>query len=98
MEQDGHAPCAKFVEEAIKSVRMVGMAMAQDNGLNATEVDAQHCEVVQCTFRCHSGIKKDRLTLSLVDNGDQQGNTMLGTQLISYEAILRQRETMCHLS
>ena len=75
MEQDGNASCAKLAEEAIQPVCMVGITMAQDNGLNGTEVNAQHGEVVQCSVRRHSSIKEHCLTLPLVDHSDQQGNT-----------------------
>ncbi len=65
-------PFAKPVEEAIQPMRMVGMAMAQDDRLNGTEINAEHCQVVQCSIRRHSRIKKKCLTLSLVNNGDEQ--------------------------
>ena len=73
MEQDRHASRAEFVEEAIQPVRMVGMAVAQHNGLNGAEIDAEHRQVVQRSVRRHPGIKQDRLPLPLVDQGYQEG-------------------------
>ena len=82
MEQDREVSFPQFVKEAIQSLRVIGMTMTQYNGLNAPKIHTKQRQVVQCPIGCHSGIKQDRFPLPLVESGDQQGDTMLCTQLM----------------
>ncbi len=58
MEQDGHTPFAKLVKEAIPTMRMVSMAMAQNDRLDGAEINAEHCQVVQRSIRRHPVSKR----------------------------------------
>ncbi len=79
MQQNGQASFPQVVQQAKEPLCMIGMPMTQDNGLNAPKVHTRQFQVVQGPIGCYSGIKQDGFSFPLVENGDQQGDPMLGT-------------------
>jgi hypothetical protein len=60
MQQDRLSSFAQFVREAIQSPRVIGMTMAQDNGVNAAEINTKQLQVVQGFIGVHTCIKQEQ--------------------------------------
>src|SRR5712692_2000744 len=88
VQQDGHAPLTKAVEEAVQPVCMVGMTMTDYDSLHLAEIHAQHVDIMQRTIRRDTRIEQNGFAFALVDDGYQRGDAMFSAQLRACKDIL----------